>query len=117
MARRIESFPGWEGPINRLQAEKLLQGQPVGSYVLRNGDEETEAVAVQLSSSNHIPIQSYLCTVVESGNRICDILILESPKGWTIYRDNPDLFDTEYVYFSTPNKLLAHIHKLAKKAI
>jgi hypothetical protein len=108
---KIEYLPGWKGKINRVTAEHLLQGKPVGSYLFRNGDEVTEAIISQLASSNQIKIKAYLCTVLQSERMISDTLILHTYRGWTTYRDNPDLSDSEYVYFSSAHDLLVHLHK------
>jgi hypothetical protein len=113
MVKNIEQCPGWDGRIDRIAAEQLLQGKRIGSYLLRKSDEIADAIVSQLSATNHLAIKSYLCTVVESQNKIADVLILHNPKkGWTVYQDNPDLSDSAYRYYSSAKDLLAHHHHL-----
>jgi hypothetical protein len=112
--QKIEQFPGWGGQMDRLDAEHLLQSKPVGSYVLRHCDEIASAAVHELESANEIPIESYLCTVVEKGDRISDYLILKNDKGWTLYQDNPDLYDSDYKYFTSVYNLLADLRHLAR---
>ena len=105
VSNTIESIPGWIGEIDRMSAEKKLALQPVGAYLLRNGDSLTEAIAARLSESNQMRVELFICTVVEPEDKISDILILATNIGWTLYRDNPDLKDTEYQYHRSPGKL------------
>ncbi len=103
----MEALPGWAGMINRMEAEKELNSSPVGTYLFRNGDSFTEVIAKKLSEGNQIDVEVFICTLVEPEDKISDILILMTSSGWTFYRDNPDLLDSEYVYHDSPETLLA----------
>ena len=113
----IEDLPGWVGPINRFQAEDILRGQALGTYLLREADAQLSETALCLSHENKIHVHAYLCTVMESQEKISDILILHTPKGWIFYRDNPDLADSEYEYFRSPHALLTHLGQRARRPI
>jgi len=112
--RAIEMQPGWVGQVDRFQAEKDLSSKPIGTYLLRNGDEVTEEIAKRLMESNKMGVEVFVCTLVEPEDKISDILILLTDKGWTFYHDNPDLFDSEYKYQSEPEKLLKQLGKRVK---
>lgn len=112
----IENLPGWLGNMDRLKAEKLLEGAPKGTYILREGDEDTRAVAFHLAQENKMKVHAYVCTVVESGHKISDLLVLHTPQGWTLYQDNPDLFDSQYAYCPSPQGMILLLHPRIKKA-
>lgn len=114
---RIDDLPGWLGRVSRLDAEKMLQNHSNGTYLLRSGGEDTNAIAFHLSEENHFLIKAYLCTVVESHEKISDILLLDTDRGWTIYLDNPDLGDPQYEYLPSAQALLHSISSRAKHPI
>jgi hypothetical protein len=115
--RAIEMMPGWIGKIDRMQAEKELNSKPIGTYLLRNGDSFTEVIAQRLMEGNKMGVEVFICTLVEPEDKISDILILLTDKGWVFYRDNPDLLDSEYVYHSTPEILLEKLGKRLKYTV
>ncbi|MDE3045645.1 MAG: hypothetical protein KGJ02_03265, partial [Verrucomicrobiota bacterium] len=88
----IQAMPGWHGPIDRYEAERLLRDEPAGTYLLREGDSLTKEITELLGEK----IYPYLCTIIESEQRISDILLLQTPKGWTLYEDCFDLTETTY---------------------
>lgn len=106
----IEDKPGWVGAVGRIEAEKKLIGKPLGTYVLRLGDEYTQVTANNLSETNKKFVKAYICTHVESEGKISDSLFLLTDDGWTHYRDNPDLSDSEYKYHNSPESLINHLH-------
>jgi hypothetical protein len=102
----IQSLRGWVGAVSRMEAEMLLANQRIGTYLLRHGDEFTIVIADKLAEGNNQLIEAFVCTVTEDEDKISDILIVRLIQGWALYRDNPDLFDSEYVYHKTPEALL-----------
>jgi hypothetical protein len=110
----IENLPGWSGSISRIEAEHLLADRPVGTFLLRNGDEITICVTLALEEENHIVLQSYVLTVVEEQLKISDYLIVYTNKGWTFYSDDPDLTDCKYIFYPTALVLLNSISRVAK---
>ncbi len=50
-----------------------------------------------------------VCTFVDLEHKIVDILILKSAVGWTLYRDNPDLLDSEYSYKPFPETVIRNL--------
>jgi len=110
----LEDFPGWQGNMDRVAAERLLQRAPRGTYLLREGDELTRDIATQLSRENGVSVTAYVCTTVESEHKISDILILHTSRGWTLYNDNPDLSDAQYAYSPSPQGVLHHMQHRAR---
>lgn len=112
------SFPGWVGCISREEAERRLEGKEIGTFVLREGDELNSRILSALEIANHEQIDSCVLTVVESGEKIAEYLILHTPQGWTLYQDNPDLLDiVQYRFSPTLPNLLDKIHEIAKKPL
>jgi hypothetical protein len=104
---QIENFPGWVGSIGRIEAEQILNGKAVGTYLLREGDELTLSISFHFAEENLLEIHPYLVTVVEKEGKISDILLLQTNKGWTLYHDDPDLNDKAlYQYFPSLRTLL-----------
>jgi hypothetical protein len=112
---RISDLPGWLGSVSRVDAEQMLNGKPVGTYLLREGDELTLAIAFHFEEENHLHIHPYLVTVVENEGKISDILLLQTSKGWILYFDDPNLNDLVlYEYYPTVQAILHHINHTAK---
>lgn len=105
---RIEDLPGWMGSIGRIEAEHRLTGKPVGTYLLREGDEITISIAFHISEENLLSIRPYVLTVVEKDDKISDILLLQTDKGWTLYQDDPDLKDPELYHFLPSPQAMLH---------
>lgn len=110
----LRELPGWFGPIDRYQAERLLENRPVGTYVLREPDEGARAIAHHLSAENGFPVRAFLCTVIESHEKISDILFLQTSRGWSLYLDEPDLSSKIYRYVPHAQGLLLHLRHMAK---
>lgn len=115
---RIEDLPGWNGSLSRIEAEQKLKGHPVGAYLLREGDEITVSISFHFGEENLLLIHPYLLTVVERDNKIVDILLLQTSKGWVLYRDNPDLKDPVlYHYYPSPQGLLQTLAQMANRPV
>jgi len=109
---KIEKMPGWEGKIDRIQTEEKLSHQKLGTYVLRNAEELTKTV---LSETNKTLVKAYLITIKDREQKIAEQLVIHTKKGWTIYRDNPNLNDTDYYkYFKTFEEALKKLEPRAK---
>lgn len=112
---KIEDLPGWMQSLNREDAEAMLEGKPIGTYLLREGDEMTVSISFHASEENDLPIHPYLLTVVEAEGKISDILLLRTGKGWTLYHDDPNLKDPVlYKYVSSPLGLIKLLSGVAK---
>ena len=105
--KMIEAFPGWAGRISREDAENLLQGKPVGTYLLREGDSIDQSIAAQLTGSDH-PV---ILTAVAMDERISEHLILHTKRGWILYRDEPNL--DLYQAYPTPTALISSLGEIA----
>lgn len=114
---RIEDLPGWMGTLSRIDAEKILEGKPIGTYLLREGDEIAVASSFHFAEENLISIHPYLVTVVEEENKIADILILQTTKGWIHYEDDPNLKDPSYQYYPSPQTLLRTLSKIVRQPL
>jgi len=105
---RIEQCPGWQGSLTRLEAEKKLQGKPVGSYLFRQSDDITQWMLKQYLR----PCKGYLLTVVEKEAKISDYLILKTQEGWALHKDDPDL--SCYHFYPTFSSLFHRIDHIAQ---
>lgn len=104
---RIEDLPAWKGSLSRIEAEKKLMGKPIGTYLLREGDEITVSISFHFAEENLLSIHPYLLTAVEEEGKVADILLLETNKGWIVYHDDPNLKDPKlYHYYPTAQSLL-----------
>lgn len=115
---RIEDLPAWVGSLNREEAEKRLEGKAEGTYLIREGDPITRAIGFHFAEENHLLVHPFLLTVVEDEEKISDILIIQTSKGWTQYQDDPNLNDTMlYQYEATPDALLRGLMQIIKEPI
>lgn len=111
-------IPGWAGHISRIEAEHRLEGQAVGTFVLRDGDDLNDRILSALQRSNREHLESCLLTVVASEGKISEYLIVHTPEGWTLYQDNPDLRDhSQYKFSHTLDELLTKISSIAKRPL
>lgn len=115
---QIEDLPAWMGTIDRESAEKRLEGQAEGTYLIREGDYLTQAIGFHFAEENHIAVHPFVLTVVEEEEKISDILLIKTGKGWTFYQDDPNLNDNIlYKFEATPQSLLRQIEGRAKKPV
>lgn len=110
----VESMKGWSGKSNRIEAEEKLSGRPIGTYLLRKGDELLDSVAHAFAEANQIMVQLYVLTFVEEEDKICDRLLILTPWGWTIARDESDLTSPLYQYYPSLASLLSSISDQVK---
>jgi hypothetical protein len=103
--------------LSRIQAEQRLNNQPVGTFILREGDKLNHRITAALARENHEVLQSCILTVVEPDQKISERFVVHTPQGWTIYQDNPDLHDEQYHFYRTMNELLRSIESVAKKPL
>ena len=111
---RVEEMTGWMGTLGRFDAEKILETRPVGTYLLRAGDEMTLSLSFHASEENHTFVEPYLLTFVDPEEKISEVLMLHTAKGWAFFHDDPDLNQPFYHYFSTPQELVRSFSEHAK---
>lgn len=99
----VERFAGWVGEMRRVRVEAMLDSEPEGTYVLRKVDELAGRMVFHLARENHLHVDAYLLTARVS-DRIAEVLLLKTKRGWTYYNDNPDL--SESVYFPSLEETL-----------
>ena len=118
MDKVCESCQGWMGSLSRIEAEHKLDGKPVGTYLLREGDGLTASTAFHLAQENLLEIVPYLLTVVEGEEKIADILIIQTNRGWILYHDDPNLSDKAlYTYFPTLRAVLDYLKPIATRPV
>ena len=110
MAAEIELRPGWMGTLSRQDAEKMLEKQNIGTYLLREGDVETQELEDNIHRSNPQPFRCYVLTLVEANQKISDVLLVQRREGWTVYNDDPKLSD--YQYYKDLGKLISSVGAL-----
>jgi hypothetical protein len=113
----IESMQGWSGRLSRIEAEKKLHGSPIGTYLLRHGDDFTEPVANAFSQANKMSVNIYVVTFVEEKSKISERLLIQTEWGWTIARDESDLSSPLYEYHPTISALLSSMSDQCKTPI
>ena len=113
--KQIEEAPGWvEKCSNRIEAEKMLLDQPVGTYLITRCDETIEEVAMRLAETNHTFVAAYVATVVRKDDRISELLLLHTKWGWTIFTDEPNLQSASYHHHKTWSALFKALKDLVK---
>lgn len=109
---RIEDLKEWVGRLDRDGAERLLLHKPVGAYVLRELDPIMDCTVNALKRNNKIDfLKSCLLTIVEEKNKISDMLLIRTKKGWIAYQDDVDFNSPIYVYHALVQSLLHEIIK------
>lgn len=115
-SHRIEELPAWAGKIGREEAEKKLEGTIEGTYLLRGADPLTQAMGFHFTESNQMLVEPFLLTVVEGDEKISDILLIQTPKGWTLYHDDPNLNDIIlYKYEPSPEAVIRELTEVVKQ--
>jgi hypothetical protein len=114
---KVQETPGWKGEIDRMEAEKKLQHQLPGTYLFRSADAITRVLAKELAHANHMAVQPFLVTIRDTEEKIDEALLLQTNRGWTVYRDNPDLTDSEYLYFTSLQEALKQLEKRAQQPL
>lgn len=97
--KQIEEHSAWKGDLDREKAEKALEGQREGTYLFRKADRLVKDSCYHFIQENHLEMIPYLLTLVESEEKVVDILLLATEKGWVIYHDDPDLFSEKIYHF------------------
>lgn len=105
VGEHIRKLPGWVGSKSRMEAETLLKGKAVGTYVIRSSDEDTSLMIRNLPKIN---IEYCIVTYADEEEKISEYLVLKTDSGWIVYRDDPIL--DNYKAFPSPEAL---IHDLA----
>jgi hypothetical protein len=62
-------------------------------------------------------VQPFLVTIRDTEEKIDEALLLQTNRGWTVYRDNPDLTDSEYLYFTSLQEALKQLEKRAQQPL
>lgn len=76
--------------VNRVQAEKLLSDCIAGTYLFRRG-EYVGILEKELSESLGEKVECITLTFIGDQNRISDLTLVKTAKGWHVYDDDPKL--------------------------
>lgn len=106
----IEKDPHWAGVLTDVEAEKRLEGSPIGTYLIRKERDKSLMVEVMEKEQN-CSIQPYYFVFVSGEDRFSEILILHFPWGWIRYQDEPDLQSPLYPRGVSAEQLIATIKK------
>lgn len=113
----IEELPGWSGSIDRIAAEARLEKKPAGTYLLREADGMTQAAIPLVEACPGAWVRFYVLTAVTEDQRIVDVLLLQTHRGWAVHQDTPDLNDPLYAFYSSLRALLLSLGPIARYPI
>lgn len=102
---QIATHPAFIGKIKRAEAEKILQDEEEGSYVIRDLDPITEIERDTLEKENHILFNACLITFLQKEGIYSEYFIIHLGDNWWIYSDNPD-FKSPKIFFSSLKELI-----------
>ncbi len=111
----ITDLPGWVGSLSIDEAEKKLEGAPVGTYLIRSGDEVS--YMVDEMEEKYGKIVSYSLLFASEEERVSEKLILHVSWGWIVQEDEPNLRSPSYTVFPTAKKLLESLGAFISKPV
>jgi hypothetical protein len=76
--------------VDRLQAESLLEGLPLGTYLFRK-DGYAAILEEQLQREHHKKIKCFTATFSSEGHKVSDLTFVHSDGAWQLYNDDPSL--------------------------
>lgn len=79
----------WQN-ADRMQAESLLAGKPVGTYLFRK-DPYAAILEEQLKGALSKEVHCFTLTYSQEDSQISDCTIVHVDGGWQIYNDDPSL--------------------------
>jgi hypothetical protein len=101
----IEKDPCWGGILTDTEAEEILTGRPIGTYLIRK--EKTKPLMVEIMErEQNCPIQPYYFVFVSDVDQFSEVLLLNFPWGWVRYQDEPDLGSSLYPRGVSAEKLV-----------
>lgn len=104
----LKNLEQWVGKLNRIEAEEQLSGQKIGAYLIRELDDFSLFAFKDIQKSNQgfSVMEAYVLTRVEREEKISDILLIKTDRGWTFFQDNIDLSSPIYRYYPSIQTLL-----------
>lgn len=96
--------------VNRPEAEKLLEGQPQGTYIFRK-DEYAAILEQELAAEHKMPAKCVTLSYIDQKEVVRDCTIVKFYSRWQIYND-PSL--TAQTYATIGELLSEFVPKLAK---
>lgn len=87
--RRNIVHEAWHN-VDRAEAEYLLSGSPVGTYLFRK-DEYAHYLEEMLTEEHNAPVICISLTYNGWEGKVCEKVLVFIHGKWQIFRDNPDL--------------------------
>jgi len=81
--------------LDRIETEKLLLTQPVGTFLFRKG-EYTATLSEELQQKHPEEIRCFTLSYLEPEDKIVDLTIVKKGDRWFIYNDDPSLPEPSY---------------------
>jgi hypothetical protein len=78
-------FATWHS-VNRMEAEKILKGKPVGTFLFRE-DYFAQLLSEQLSEQFGKPVKCVTLTILEPGKKVSDFTLAHLDHSWRWYDD------------------------------
>lgn len=100
--KRNAIYEAWYD-VDRLRAEQLLQGHPIGTYLFRK-DEFAQYLEDELNKSSSTPITCITLTYSDWDKQMREKTLIFYQNKWQFYDDDPELEGTS---FETVEELLA----------
>jgi hypothetical protein len=76
--------------VDRLEAEALLEGLPIGTYLFRR-DPYADILEDQLEKQLHIKVKCFTLTFSGENHKISDLTVVHVDGAWEFYDDDPSL--------------------------
>lgn len=92
--RRSLIYEAWHN-VNRLQAEHLLSGMPIGTYLFRK-DEFSKNLEERLNEDFSVPILCITLTYSEWNKKISEKTLVFKDEMWLFYNNDPELAGLSY---------------------
>lgn len=110
-AKEIEKIAGFQGRIDREEAERRLEGKHMGSYLLRLGNDTVDNMIRMIFVDQAEPFLYLIATYLVDEEQFGEKLLIED-GGWFVYNDVPDPTYYRDRKFPTLEALLRTIEEL-----
>lgn len=77
--------------MDRSGAEKELSSAPPGAFLFRPVDPLLLPMVRSLEAANDLAIHPYVFSYVSEEGGVKELLLLQTQRGWTVYKDCPYL--------------------------
>jgi hypothetical protein len=99
--------------VDRFQAESLLEGLPIGTYLFRK-DAYADILEEQLQKQHHKKIKCFTVTFSSGDRKVSDLTFVHMDGAWQVYNDDPSL---EQNKFSDVKDLVDSLKEILKEPL